>query len=94
MKKKPTYQEDVADVLKISAGRRFLRKLIDECGVDTDPYIPGDTHGTARETGRRALGYALINMLRNQHPEMWLRMCQEDVAGMKTDVDIPLDSEQ
>jgi hypothetical protein len=92
MAKKPSYQDDVADVLKISAGRRFIRRLIDECGVDTDPYIPGDTHGTARETGRRALGYAMINMLRNQHPEMWLRMCQEDVIGNKADVDNQEDS--
>ena len=86
--RKRTPKEDLEEILRLSAGRRFIRRLLDETGIDADCFVPGDTHTTARFLGARSVGQALLNNIRQNHQEMYLRMVQDEYEEKQTPVDI------
>lgn len=94
--KKATPSSDLAEVLESAAGRRFVWRLIDECGVFGDPYVKGDPIATARETGRKSWAINLFSEVMSEHFDLFQIMLREhsmDRDDKQKSVDINGESE-
>ena len=45
-------------------GRRTLRRMMHECGMDQPSFVEGDPYGTALNEGKRAAVLDIINKLK------------------------------
>lgn len=52
-------QMDLAWVASDERGRRFLRRVIEACGLMSQSYVAGDALGTAFNEGKRSIGARL-----------------------------------
>ena len=70
---------DLDYILKEPRGRRFLYGLIyDTCHVARLSHIPGDSDTTAFNEGARAVGEALLEMIRTQAKAKYMLMLEEN----------------
>ena len=77
MKRKTTISDDFEEILQSAAGRRFIWRLIDECGIFNDPYVKGDPVETARQCGLRGWAMGLFRELQANHFELYQIMIRE-----------------
>ena len=91
--RKPMPKDDLGEVLQSFSGRRFLTRLFDECGVFADPYVRGDTHATARETGRKSWAIGLFNEVMSEHSDLFLLLLRERTNKVDDDKVIDNDKE-
>jgi hypothetical protein len=66
-KKRSERTEDMAQLLQIPSFRRFLMNMFEQCGIFNDIYVSGDTHATARESGKRVKAMELYSEVMREH---------------------------
>lgn len=72
-------QQDELDFKKLSEtaeGRRFIRRLMDECGVYRISYAPEDHSLTAYREGRRSIGLWLLSLF-EELPDTYIKLLTE-----------------
>lgn len=73
-KKDPQAVQDMLAALKSPEMRRILGRVIKTSGYFGMSYVSGDTHGSAFNEGRRAVGYELKRAIEAADPEAVVRM--------------------
>lgn len=68
---------DLQNVLDSVSGRRFVWKQLSDAGVFRLSYVPGDSHSTAFNEGRRNQGLALLLAVQSLDPTLYHRMAKE-----------------
>ena len=68
---------DLAHVLETPQGRRFLWKLLSDCGVFKLSFQYGDAQSTAFHEGSRRIGLALMVAIQELDPTLYHRMAKE-----------------
>jgi len=68
---------DLQHVLETQQGRRFLWKLLSDCGVFRLSFQYGDAQSTAFNEGRRGVGLALMVAIQDLDPTLYHRMAKE-----------------
>jgi hypothetical protein len=53
-------EQDIRALLSTREGARFFARLLELCGVYRLSYVPGDTHATAFNEGKRNVGNAVM----------------------------------
>ena len=86
MSRKPTPREDVDEVLRLAAGRRFIMRWLNDMMLDADVFHT-DPLIMARNTGLKCAGLTLQRELRQDHPELYALMVRES-DNRNEDVDI------
>jgi len=66
-------KEDLKGILDSAGGRRFLWKLLEECGVYKISFT-GDSY-TAFNEGKRQIGLRLIEDIFDACPDAYIEMC-------------------
>lgn len=77
MKKKFTAHDDLDEVMRNAYGRRFIWRLLDECGIFNDPYVRGDPVETARQCGARGWAMGIFRELQANHFDLYQIMIRE-----------------
>lgn len=67
---------DFKAVIETPEGRRFLRRLLAECGIHRSTFAESDRL-TAFLEGKRTIGLWLQNLFAN-YPEIYIQMLRED----------------
>jgi hypothetical protein len=74
-------EQDLRELVRLPAGRRFLWALIDErADLTTTTFCGADTHRSAYLEGRRSIGVDLVNQLRRVAPSDYVHMVGEAVS--------------
>lgn len=76
----------IRSVLSTPHGRRFVFGLIrdnNKTGVLCAAYVPGDTHATAFNEGRRSIGHALMVEVYQCAPDLFLLACREHIEALE-----------
>ena len=55
---------DYQRVFNTESGKRVLRRMMKECGFLTPSFVPGDSHGTAFNEGKRAALLDICNRMK------------------------------
>lgn len=76
-RKKDPRKDDLEWLLQQVQFRRFLLQMFEECSVFTDSYVTGDTHASARESGKRAKALELYARVMYDHFEWYVVMMRE-----------------
>ena len=66
-------REDLKAILDMPGGRRFLWKLLEECGVYKISFI-GEPYQTAFNEGKRQIGLRLIEDIFDAYPHAYTGM--------------------
>lgn len=66
---------DFVAVLKATEGRRFVRRLLAECGIYRASFT-GDAQTTAFNEGRRHVGLWLTSLF-DFHPDLYIQLLTE-----------------
>jgi len=77
VRKRNPEKDDLEWLLPQVQVRRFLLQMFEECSVFTDSYVVGDTHASARESGRRAKALELYGRVMYEHFEWYVVMMRE-----------------
>jgi len=88
--KRRTPDEDLDDVLRSGAGRRFLARLIRDSLQDTT--LGRSPEETAYNLGMASVGRTLDGRLRAINAEAWLLMQREMVEEDSEDAETPHDA--
>lgn len=67
---------DFKAVTAAPAGRRFIRRVLAECGVHQVSFAGEESHRTAFREGRRSVGLWLQSLFEEQ-PERYLELLKE-----------------
>src|SRR3990172_11340064 len=70
-------RDDLTQVLSTLQGRRFVWKILSDCGVFRLSYQFGDAQNTAFNEGRRGIGLALMVAIQGLDPTWYHRMAKE-----------------
>mgnify|MGYP001165934966 CR=1 FL=1 len=71
-------REDLRALMSTPAGRRTVFRLLDRnCNLIGGSFIPGDTHASAHEEGRRSVGRLLVVQLQRECPDNFCAMISE-----------------
>lgn len=76
-------QDDILWILSTAKGRRFLWKLISECGIYRTPYVPKDTTETHVRIGKQQIGYGLVGWICAAKKDAVLQMQNEFASEIK-----------
>lgn len=68
---------DLRWVLSAQQGRRFLWRLLGECGVYRSSFMGGATDSTLFNEGRRSAGIQIQQWITEVSPEGYIKMMQE-----------------
>lgn len=68
---------DLQAILDTVHGRRFVWKQLSDAGVFRLSYVPGDSHSTAFNEGRRNQGLALLLAVQQLDPTLYHLMAKE-----------------
>lgn len=68
--------EDLRELLKLPAGRRFLWRMLERCAVWKTSFHPSGQVFAANE-GRRGVGVELMTDLITADPQAWIDLQQE-----------------
>ncbi len=69
---------DIVEMMNSSSGRRVFRRILQECGVMTNPFYGEETHATAFFEGRRSIGLSIIDFLQVQ-PNFYIMLQKEGI---------------
>jgi len=73
---------DLAEVMALPAGRRFMYRLIyDTCELQS-VYLAQDS-GIYKHEGKRGVGAALAMELQTSHPEAFIQMITDRMQALK-----------
>ena len=74
---------DYQRTFETAHGKRVLRRMMKECMFQIPSYVPGDSHGTAFNEGKRAAVLEIIDRLKwdLRQLEEELRKQEEAVVG-------------
>lgn len=73
---------DLAEVMSLPAGRRFMYHLLfDTCGLN-DIYVAQDS-GIYKHEGRRSVGGKLVLALQTEHAEAYILMITERMHALR-----------
>ena len=75
--------DDLKTVLKKPEGRRFVYKILSECGVFKASFSLNSMQ-TAFQEGRRDIGIALLKMLDEAEPQAYSQMLTEHFSELKS----------
>lgn len=64
----------LADVLKTDAGQRALIGIASIGDLSARSYVPGDTHATAFNEGRRAYAMRIIQEMHEAYPDILVKI--------------------
>lgn len=82
---------DIRTVVNTPEGRRFIWRVLAECGMYKDGYVHGDNgYGTTFNTGRKSIGIWLTNDLLFAKPDAFRQMTTEN-QGLKKQEEEPND---
>jgi hypothetical protein len=84
-RRKPTYHDDLEEVMQNAYGRRFLQRLFEEGGIWNSPYVKGDPYETARQAGAKEWAIRLYYEVMTQHSDLFQIMFQEQAAKRSED---------
>ena len=76
-------RDDLGVVLSTLQGRRYLWRLMGECGVYALGFHHEDTHTTALDSGRRSVGLNLTTEITTHFPDAYLQMQAEAYEAAK-----------
>ena len=79
---------DFRAVMDLPAGRRFVWRYLNELGVFSGSYAPGDALATAYNEGRRAAGLQLQVELQRLAAPQYVRMLTEAVQQVELDAEL------
>ena len=68
---------DLQQVLKTSAGRRVLWRILQACQVRQHGFVPGDSLSTAFHCGQRSIGLYLLEEIEQAAPGAYQQMRSE-----------------
>lgn len=75
--------DDLKTVLKKPEGRRFVYKILSECGVFKASFALNSMQSAFNE-GRRDIGIALLKMLDEAEPQAYSQMLTEHFSELKS----------
>lgn len=79
---------DMRAVMLTAAGRRFVWRYLNECGVFGASYQPGDALATAFNEGRRAAALALQKDLQRLAAPEYVRMMNEACSAVELNAEL------
>jgi hypothetical protein len=82
-RKKDREIDDLKTVLKKPEGRRFVYKVLSECGVFKASFSLNSMQ-TAFQEGRRDIGILLLKMLDEAEPQAYSQMLTEHFSELKS----------
>lgn len=88
--KQELHDADLRIVMATPAGRRFISRLIEACGVYGASYDPGSERQTAYNEGRRAVGHSVIEHVHRVCPDSWALAQEERVHEYRDANRLPL----
>ncbi|MBR5151269.1 MAG: hypothetical protein IKW71_00330 [Elusimicrobiaceae bacterium] len=68
---------DLQQVLKTSAGRRVLWRILQACQVRQHGFVPGDAFATSFHCGQRSIGLFLWEEIEQAHAGAYQQMRSE-----------------
>ena len=74
--------DDIREVVKTPAGRRFYARCLDRCKPFAESYVVGMPDCTANNEGRRMVGNWLWAELLDADPEKWFQILRERKGAM------------
>ena len=74
--------EDIREVVKTPAGRRFYYRMIEYCRPFQESYVVGSFDCTANNEGRRIVGNWLWSELLDADAEKWFQILREHKSAM------------
>lgn len=78
--KRSVEDEELASIMRLSDGRKFVHRLIAHAGTDVDTFNV-DPHVHAYNAGRRSIGTWLLNEVRTTCPDQYIIMIKEHTDG-------------
>ncbi len=75
--------DDLRGVMALPGGRRFVREMLNRCGVWRLSYAGEQTHATAFNEGKRAVGNQLLLDLESAAPVAFIDMLREAQQSRK-----------
>lgn len=72
---------DIAFLLNERSGRRFLYRLLGECGVNKLSYAGENVHQTNFNEGMRNVGNLFLADIMEVNPEAYITMLRENQKG-------------
>lgn len=88
--KQELHDADLRTVMATPAGRRFVLRLIEGCGVYGASYDPESERESARNEGRRAVGLSVIQHVHRACPDSWALAQEERVHEYRLENRLPL----
>jgi hypothetical protein len=82
-KRKDRELNDLQKVLKVPEGRRFVYKMLSECGVFKASFSLNSMQ-TAFQEGKRDIGLALLRDLDEAEPQAYSQMLREHFSELKS----------
>ena len=74
--KRSVEDEELASIMRLSDGRKFVHRLIVQAGTNTDTFNV-EPHIHAYNAGRRSIGTWLVDEVRNTCPDQYITMIKE-----------------
>lgn len=71
---------DVAAILNLPAGRRFLYWMVEETRLYRMCFVPGDPYASAVNEGKRLVGVELTRQVERAKPGVMSQMVREHVS--------------
>jgi hypothetical protein len=81
-------QDDLVTVLSTVQGRRYLWGLLADCGVFRLSYVPGASHQTEFNEGRRSIGLKTMAEIHAVDPALYVVMAQEAANDTKQTAEV------
>lgn len=78
-----TEEDDTRWLMADARGRRLMRAWLASAGVYRTTFVPGDSHASAFNEGRRAVGLMLQAQVLQHSPEAYVRMLLEGGGSLK-----------
>ena len=75
-----TEANDLRWVLSTAQGRRFIWRVLGECGVFRTSFMGGATDHTLFNEGRRSVGIQALTWVTEAAPDAYIKMTQESHA--------------
>lgn len=76
---------DLAGVMSTQGGRRFVWRILDELSGTLNGSYVSDSHATAFNEGKRAVGLALTLELQRVAPGPYVHMLSEHLASQRAE---------
>lgn len=79
------YRMDVQQVVAQAFGRRVLWRILELCGPNRISYVPGDTHATAVNEGKRMIANEVLLMIYDVDSAVYSQMQREHASDLKVE---------